>query len=102
MSSIAKAVLGKVNGRILRDDENKTENSTSCGADDKNKCMDDCASNEWSKLEKATPKYGLITGASCQSVNRAVLQKCAKQCKTTAPPAPPTEPWVDSTTFFGP
>lgn len=46
MSSIAKAVLGKVNGRILKDDENKTENSTSC--------------------------------------------------------ALPTEPWVDSTTFFGP
>jgi RHS repeat-associated protein len=86
-SSIMRAVVGKVSGKILKDDENKTENSTSCGADDKNKCMDDCASNEWRKLESETPKYGLISGESCQSISRNVLQKCATQCKTTVPPA---------------
>jgi RHS repeat-associated protein len=101
-SSIAKAVLGLVGGKILKDDENKTPGSTSCGVDDKNKCMNECASKEWGKLETSTPKYGLIVGKSCQGVNSAVLKRCAAQCKTAVPSAPPTTPLIDGSTFFGP
>ena len=97
-SSVIDAIFHKVPGRILKDNENKSAPAASCGADDHNKCMDDCASKEWNKLEKNTPTYGLIRGASCQSVQQSVLQKCSAQCHVP-PPSPPLGPDIGDPDF---
>jgi hypothetical protein len=90
-SSVIDAIIRKVKGKILRDDENKIAATASCGIDDNNKCMDDCASKEWQKLEKNIPAYGLIQGADCQTVNQIILRKCSVQCHVP-PPASPLVP----------
>ncbi len=71
-SSVIDAILKKVKGKILQDDENKSAAAASCGIDDNNKCMDDCASKEWQKLEKnisfKQPTARRSTRPSCESV----------------------------------
>ncbi len=87
-SSVIDAILKKVKGKILQDDENKSAAAASCGIDDNNKCMDDCASKEWQKLEKNIPAYGLIQAADCQTVNQTILRKCSVQCHVPPPSSP--------------
>jgi RHS repeat-associated protein len=97
-SSVIDAILDRVGGKVLKDDENKSAPAASCGTDDRNQCMDTCASKEWDKLEKNTPQYGLIQGSSCQSVTQSILQTCSARCHAPPPP-PPLGPDVGDPEF---
>lgn len=79
-SSVSQAVIGPVGGIILRDSQNASHGESTCTPDDKNKCMDKCLAKEWDNLEHNLPSYGLISGTSCQAVNRSINQSCKQQC----------------------
>lgn len=79
-SSAPQAVVGPVNGSILKDKENVSHGKESCSPNDGNKCMDQCAEREWTRLEQNVPKYGWIRGEQCQSIQQNVYQNCALEC----------------------
>ena len=85
-SSITDAVIGPVGGKILKDAENVSHESSTCTPDDKSKCMDQCLAKAWDALEKNTPSYGLINGSSCQDVNRTIVESCSRQCRIDITP----------------
>ena len=89
-SSAIKAVAWKVPGKILKDADNVSYGKSSCDADDKNKCMDQCVAKAWDNLEKKIPSYGWFFGEQCQGVNRSIYQICQDQCNVNRPePLPP-------------
>lgn len=75
------AVANEVNGTILKDSENRPNYGLMCSEDDHNKCMDQCAAEEWDKLEKNTPMYSISGGSDCQTVENKVYQTCFAKCK---------------------
>ncbi len=74
-------IFGPTKGVVIKDGENTNDaKESSCQADDKNKCMDECASKEWDRIGKSPPAYGLINGVTCQGVRRNVNSICWAKC----------------------
>jgi len=94
-SSIVDAILKKVPGKILKDDENISHGKQSCEPDDKNKCMDKCADDEWKNVGNNLPAYSWnkSNGTQCQAVQQSIYQTCQKKCNVQAPPDPPIFNW---------
>ncbi|MBF0526568.1 MAG: RHS repeat-associated core domain-containing protein, partial [Deltaproteobacteria bacterium] len=76
------AIIARVEGDILRDEENVNHDNgiQQCEVDNNNECMNICAENEWNKLANDIPDYGWIFGTQCQEVGQKIYDCCQQQC----------------------
>ncbi len=81
-ASVVDAIIKKVPGKVLVDGENVSYGKASCEPDDKNKCMDKCAKEEWDNLAKHPPAYAWRSsqGVQCQDVQQQVYDTCKRKC----------------------
>ncbi len=78
-SAVAASVL-TVNGKVLIGDQNVSYGKFTCETDDNSQCMNQCAAEEWDKTEKHTAYYGVIFGATCNSMQLNINRTCVKRC----------------------
>ena len=76
-----RAILDRVPGVILKDQENISFGKASCSADDGSDCMNRCLEKKWNFAETKPPAYGWLIGSDCQDVQQIIYQDCQKICK---------------------
>jgi len=77
---VVRAIFYTAPGVILKDAENISHDKATCVSDDNNKCMDQCAQEEWGAEEENRSRYGLIFGTDCQAVRHNIYQRCVQRC----------------------
>jgi RHS repeat-associated protein len=76
------AMLNRVPGKVLKDNENVSHGREQCDPDDKNECMNQCVGDFYLGLEKDTSAYSWIrsSASQCQQMNGDIVTTCSQYC----------------------